>query len=38
MSQENVEILRSLYRATDPNRFFDLLDEEVESRPAPSSR
>jgi ketosteroid isomerase-like protein len=30
MSQENVEIVRSLYRAADPSRFFDLLDEEVE--------
>jgi ketosteroid isomerase-like protein len=30
MSQENVEIVRSMYRAGDPARFFDLLDEEVE--------
>jgi ketosteroid isomerase-like protein len=30
MSQENVELVRSLYRAADPSRFFDLLDEEVE--------
>ena len=30
MSQENVEIVRSMYRTGDPGRFFDLLDEEVE--------
>ena len=30
MSQENVEIIRSVYRATDPRPLFDLLDEEVE--------
>src|SRR5215216_3693303 len=30
MSQEDVEIVRSMYRAGDPTRFFDLLDEEVE--------
>ena len=30
MSQENVELVRSLYRRGDPSRFFDLLDEEVE--------
>jgi ketosteroid isomerase-like protein len=31
MSQENVEIVRQhLRRVTDPSRFFDLLDEEIE--------
>jgi ketosteroid isomerase-like protein len=30
MSQENVELVRSLYRAGEPSRFFDLLDEQVE--------
>jgi ketosteroid isomerase-like protein len=30
MSQEDVELIRSLYRARDPSRWFDLLDEEVE--------
>jgi ketosteroid isomerase-like protein len=30
MSKENVEIVRSMYRAGDPTRFFDLLDEKVE--------
>jgi ketosteroid isomerase-like protein len=30
MSQENVEIVRSIYRSGDPDGFFDLLDEEVE--------
>jgi ketosteroid isomerase-like protein len=30
MSQENVELVRSLYREGDPSRFFDLLSEDVE--------
>jgi ketosteroid isomerase-like protein len=30
MSEENVEIVQSMYRRGDPSRFFDLLDEEVE--------
>jgi ketosteroid isomerase-like protein len=30
MSQENVEIVRSMYRPGDPSRFFELLDDEVE--------
>jgi hypothetical protein len=30
MSQENVEVIRSMYRPGDPTRFFDLLDEDVE--------
>jgi hypothetical protein len=30
LSQENVEIVRSMYRRGDPGRLFDLLDEEVE--------
>ena len=30
MSEENVEIVRSMYRRGDPSRFFDLLDDEVE--------
>ena len=30
MSKENVELVRSAYRAGDPSRFFDLLDDEVE--------
>jgi hypothetical protein len=30
MSQENVELVRSLYRAGEPSRFFDVIDEEVE--------
>ena len=30
MSEENVELVRSLYRAPDPRRFFALLDEEIE--------
>jgi ketosteroid isomerase-like protein len=30
MSEENVEVVRSMYRAGDPIRFFNLLDEEVE--------
>jgi len=30
MSEENVELVRSLYGAADPSRVFDLLDEEVE--------
>ena len=30
MSQENVEIIRGLYRPGDPTGFFDLLDEDVE--------
>jgi ketosteroid isomerase-like protein len=30
MSQENVELVRSMYRRGDPSRFFDLLDDEVE--------
>jgi ketosteroid isomerase-like protein len=30
MSQENVETIRSVYRATDPWPLFDLLDEDVE--------
>jgi ketosteroid isomerase-like protein len=30
MSQENVEVVRSMYRPGDPGRFFDLLDKEVE--------
>ena len=30
MSEENVEIVRSMYRPGDPSRFFDLLDKEVE--------
>jgi hypothetical protein len=40
MSQDNVELVRGMYRTADPSRFFDLLDEEVEidgsaSRPFP---
>ena len=42
MSQENVELVRSLYRAGDPSRFFDLLSEDVEldfsAYPVPDSR
>jgi ketosteroid isomerase-like protein len=42
MSQENVELVRSLYRAGDPSRFFDLLSENVEldfsAYPVPDSR
>src|SRR5262245_38256785 len=30
MSEENVELIGSMYREGDPSRFFDLLDEEVE--------
>ena len=30
MSQENVELVRHMYRPGDPSRFFDLLDEEAE--------
>jgi hypothetical protein len=30
MSQENVELVRGMYRPGDPSRFFDLLDDEVE--------
>jgi ketosteroid isomerase-like protein len=30
MSQENVEIVRSFFRAPEPGPFFDLLDEEIE--------
>jgi ketosteroid isomerase-like protein len=30
ISEQNVELVRSLYRAGEPSRFFDLLDEEVE--------
>jgi ketosteroid isomerase-like protein len=30
VSQENVELVRSLYQAGDPSRFFDLLSEDVE--------
>jgi hypothetical protein len=30
MAQENIEVVRSMYRSGDPSRFFDLLDEEVE--------
>jgi len=30
MSEENVELVRSIFRPGDPSRFFDLLDEEVE--------
>jgi ketosteroid isomerase-like protein len=30
MSQENVEVVRSVYRRGDPSRFFDVLDEEIE--------
>ena len=30
MSEENVELVRSVYRQGDPSRFFDLLDEEIE--------
>ena len=30
MSQESVELVRSLYEARDPSRWFDALDEEVE--------
>ena len=30
MSQENVEVVRSVYRLGDPSRFFDVLDEEIE--------
>jgi ketosteroid isomerase-like protein len=41
MSQENVEIVRKLYRAGDPSRFFELLDDDVEfdfsAYPVPSS-
>lgn len=29
MSDENVELVRGMYRQGDPSRFFDLLDEEV---------
>jgi hypothetical protein len=29
MSQENVEVIRGMYRPGDPTRFFDLLDEDV---------
>jgi ketosteroid isomerase-like protein len=29
MSKQNVEVVRSLYRAGDPSRFFDRLHEEV---------
>jgi hypothetical protein len=29
ISEQNVELVRSLYRAGEPSRFFDLLDEEV---------
>jgi ketosteroid isomerase-like protein len=42
MSRENVELVRSLYRAGDPSRFFDLLSEDVEldfsAYPVPDSR
>jgi hypothetical protein len=42
MSQENIEVVRSMYRAGDPSRFFDLLDEDVEldfsAYPVPGSR
>ena len=42
MSKENVELVGSVYRAGDPTRFFDLLDEEVEfdfsAYPVPGSR
>jgi hypothetical protein len=42
MSQENVELVRSLYQAGDPSRFFDLLSEDVEldfsAYPVPDSR
>jgi ketosteroid isomerase-like protein len=42
MSQENVELVRSLYREGDPSRFFDLLSEDVEldfsAYPVPDSR
>jgi ketosteroid isomerase-like protein len=30
MSEENVELVRSIYRRGDPSRFFDLIDDEVE--------
>jgi ketosteroid isomerase-like protein len=30
MESAEVELVRSIYRSDDPNRFFDLLDEEVE--------
>jgi len=30
MSQENVELVRTVYRAGDPSRWFDLLDAKVE--------
>ena len=30
MSQENVELIRSMYRPGDPSRFFDLLDDDAE--------
>ena len=30
MSQENVEVVRGLYRLGDPSRFFDRFDEEIE--------
>jgi ketosteroid isomerase-like protein len=30
MSEENVALVRSMYRRGDPSRFFDLLDDEVE--------
>jgi ketosteroid isomerase-like protein len=30
MSEENVEIVRSMYRRGDPSRFFDLLGDDVE--------
>jgi ketosteroid isomerase-like protein len=42
MSQENIEVVQSMYRAGDPRRFFDLLDEEVEldfsGYPVPGAR
>ena len=31
MSQENVELVQSMYRPGDPSRFFNLLSEEVEA-------
>jgi ketosteroid isomerase-like protein len=41
MSQENVEIIRGQYAASDPSRWFDALDEEIEidftGQPVPDS-
>jgi hypothetical protein len=29
MSEENIELVRSMYRHGDPSQFFDLIDEEA---------